>query len=237
MDVNKAKDKLAKLMAVAKNAGSAEGEASNALRMAEAIMRKFGLEEADAVTEAPKNFDWSSQFVPYVYDGCKATKMPPWIQCMAVGVAEFTDTVAKIHTRNGGVGIGFYGEISDVAFAQWLLQYLIDNVQKEASAHVELGRSGRIQFRTAMASRISKRMKDLRAERTEAFAASTGTALVVVNRKIEERNQEFGASNYKTTKIEVRDRGAFEAGCAAGNKVNFSKPISGKQAHAQLTAG
>jgi len=56
MDLNDAKDRIAKLLAVASNEGSSEGEKSNAFTAAYILMAKFDL-EADECKHSEKQFD------------------------------------------------------------------------------------------------------------------------------------------------------------------------------------
>lgn len=144
MDIESAKRKVAKLIAIAKEgSGATEGEADNALRQAEALMRKYDIEAGECVTaEAKPNFDWSSCFTPYGNKYHVAASLPIWYQAMAVGVANFTDTICRAHTnREQGMGCGFYGEQADVIFAVWLTDYLKETVQRTAVAHKDLSRA------------------------------------------------------------------------------------------------
>ncbi len=85
-------------------------------------------------------------------------------------------------------------------------------------------------FRKAMASRLSSRMRDLRRERDEEFAAAsnpkgTGTALVIVTDKLTKRDAEFGSPKYRSARVMVRDQIAAHKGTLAGDQIGFAKPI------------
>lgn len=231
-----AKDKVAKLMALAKNSAATESEAERALAQAESLMRKFGIDQAECLlTGESAQFDWASQFTPYGNKYHQAASIPLWYQFVATGIANFTDTIVRVHhDKNAGMGVGFYGERSDIAFAIWLMDYLRDTVQSTAASYKELSRSDREAFRKGMATRLAKRMRDLRKERDAAYQASTGTALVVISDKLAKRDAEFGAASYKSSKVSVTNAVAAAMGREAANKVGFNRPVAAQQQHAML---
>lgn len=231
MDIDRAKEKVAKLMALAQNAGATEGEAENAMRQADALMRKFGFEEGDLKEGKPRaGFDWATEFAPYGIARQPAKTLPGWYGMLAVGVANFTDTIVRQHDhREKGRGVGYYGDRSDVLFATWLITYLRDTVWRVVAKQKDLSRLEREDFRKAMVGRLNFRMKQLRSEREEAFKQGTGTALVVVNTKISERDAEFGAPQYKRTSVVVRSQEAAHRGRGEADKVGFNKVIGGEE--------
>lgn len=241
MDHEKAIQKIQKLFALAKNGGGAtEGEVENALRQAEAMMRKFGIEQSECVESVAKaTFDWCEDFAPYGVARQPAKSVPAWYQFIATGVAAFTDTIAKSHfDAVRGYGVGFYGERGDVMFAVWLVTYLRDTVWKVASKQTDLGRGEREDFRKAMGSRLASRMKKLRRERDQAFEeveTSTGTALAIVDAKIAQRNARFGAPSYSMRSVAYRDADVAARGTAAGNNVGFGRPLGNTGNSTQLT--
>src|SRR5574343_408338 len=230
MNYEDAKKKAQKLMAMAKDQRGNENEAERALAQAESLMRKFGI-EAGELTEsaASKDFDWGSDFAPYGWGGRPAKSTPKWAQYIATGVAVFTDTIARLHvSRELGHGVGFYGERSDTIFAAWLQVYLRDSVLKEAAKQKDLTRVEREEFKKAMASRLSARMRELRRERDKIFAESgTGTALVVISDKLAKREEQFGTENYKNSNVRYTSSDALTRGQEAGNKVGFNRPLEG----------
>lgn len=236
MDKDQAIRKAQKLMAVAMDSRGNENEAERALVQAEALIRKFGIEQADiASTDAASNFDWADAFHAYGPPRNPAKSCPKWFQIISTGVATFTDTIVRLHyDAVHGYGVGFYGARSDTLFAQWLVGYLKSSVWNAlSSAHRQHPHWSRVEmedFRKAMAARLSWRMRDLRRERDTEFAAApsvqgVGTAMVLVTDKLARRDAEFGAPKYKNTRIVVRDGNAAERGSAAGDQVGFSKPI------------
>lgn len=232
MDRDSALRKAQKLMAVAMDGRGNDNEAERALAQAEALMRKFGLEDSEVKgSAAAKGFDWGNSFAPYGIPRQPAKSVPSWFGIVAMGVGRFTDTIVKQHYHSDkGYGVGFYGEASDVIFAQWLVTYLRDTVWCEAK---KFGgdRAANGDFRHAMACRLQARMYTLRTERDVAFREATnsagqkGTALMIISDKLVKRDAEFGVQESKTMKKQYRDHAAVGAGYAAGERVGFSRPV------------
>jgi len=230
MDIESAKRKVQKLMAVAKSgSGASEGEADNALRQAEFLMRQFSIEAAECIgTAAQSNFDWANSFAPYGIPRQPAKSVPMWYQFIGTSVANFTDTIARMHHKSDeGYGLGFYGERSETLFAVWLLTYLRDTVWRVAAKQKDLPRAAREEFRKAMAMRLCQRMRQLRLERdVELSKPSSGTALIVVSDKLALRDQEFGAPKYSKKKVNLTNAEAAARGRASAENVGFSRVIS-----------
>ena len=237
MDKDQAIRKTQKLMAVAMDGRGNGNEAERALIQAEALIRKFGIEQAEiASTEAAKDFDWADAFHAYGSPKNPAKSCPKWFQVISTGVANFTDTIVRLHYNAAhGYGVGFYGDRADTLFAQWLVGYLKGRVWAALilarKTHPEWGRIESEDFRKAMAGRLSFRMRELRRERDVEFATATslqgvGTALILVTDKLAQRNVEFGTPKYRSSRIEVRDQVAAQKGSLAGDQIGFSKPLS-----------
>ena len=233
-------------MAVAMDGRGNENEAERALAQAEALIRKFGIEQAEiASTEAAAGFDWTDAFHAYGPPRNPAKSCPKWFQIISTGVATFTDTIVRLHYDAAlGYGVGFYGDRADTLFAQWLVGYLKGSVWEALNRahreHPQWSRSDMEDFRKAMAARLSSRMKDLRRERDIEFAAplqhGTGTALMLVTDKLARRDAEFGAPKYKNARIVVRDQLAAHKGTLAGDQIGFAKPIQCRPADPLTTA-
>ena len=123
MDINRAKEKVAKLLRLAKNDAATENEAERALAQAEALMREHGFEQNDVLEgKGNHSFMWGSQFSAYGNKYHQAKTLPQWYSYLCVGVAKFTDTIVRSH-RNVelGRGVGFYGEQGDIDLAVCLV--------------------------------------------------------------------------------------------------------------------
>lgn len=236
MDKDQAIRKAQKLMAVAMDGRGNENEAERALAQAEALIRKFGIEQAEiASTQAASDFDWADAFHAYGPPRNPAKSCPRWFQIISTGVANFTDTIVRMHYDAAqGYGVGFYGDRADTLFAQWLVGYLKSSVWEALNVahrqHPEWSRSEMEDFRKGMAVRLSSRMQNLRHERDTEFATAAtargiGKALVLVTDKLARRDVEFGAPKYKNSRITVRDMNAAHKGSLAGDRVGFAKPV------------
>jgi len=239
MDKDQAIRKAQKLMAVAMDSRGNENEAERALVQAEALMRKFGIEQADvASSQAASDFDWAQAFHPYGPPKNPAKSCPKWFQFLATGIATFTDTIVRMHyDPERGYGVGFYGDRADTLFAQWLAEYLKTCVwsalEQARRQHPEWRRTEPEDFRKAMAGRLSERMRILRHDRDAEFATAVthqgiGTALVLVTDKLERRNTEFGAPEYRQSRVTTRSQIATLKGQQAGEKIGFGKPLGDK---------
>jgi hypothetical protein len=234
MDKETAKEKVAKLMAMATDGRGNAFEAEAAMRQAQKLMQKFGIDAAElyARTGEKPVYKWDVGFVVPSKRGPVKT-LPLWFQLLATGVGIFTDCrVVGARETNLGVGIRFEGDETDVAYAMWLCEHLRDDCQYQST----LGFSGepdeQKSFRKAYAIRVQMRMKAMVAERRQAFEAhktSTGTALVVVDQKLVERDLVFGEQKFKQSRgIRLRQDGA-SAGDEAGRRANFSRPVEHQQ--------
>jgi hypothetical protein len=98
MDKEQAIRKAQKLMAVAMDGRGNGHEAERALAQAETLMRKFGIEQAEiASTRAATDFDWAEAFHAYGPPKNPAKSCPRWFQFISTGVANFTDTIVRLH--------------------------------------------------------------------------------------------------------------------------------------------
>lgn len=214
-------------MAMVNDKGASEQEVETALRQAESLIAKHSIQLAELMneTKAPITFDWDNQFVPYGDDGKSkwcAKSCPPWFNTLTFGVAIFTDCLIKMHTKpnNVGIGVGFYGEFQDVAFAVWLTSYLRNIVFSSGEG---LSRSDKNAFRRGMCVKLQLRMKELRSNRDKEFKEA-GTAMVLVNTKISQRDEMFGKQRTKQM-TSPSHKSSFQSGMAAGEKIQFNRPV------------
>jgi hypothetical protein len=227
MDREKALGKIQKLMAMAAaDSNASETEVETALRQAESLMRKFAIDMAEALQAGKKpEFDWQ-QDVTYFGKGNKS--LPLWYQWMAVAVAKFTDTIVIV-TRDPeqGAGVMYRGHSDDVVFATWLIDSLKDQLRR-ATRDASCGSpENRETFRKAFGKGVYTKIEALRKKRDEEMKVSHGTALIVVNTKLVERDAHFGGASYKTTKARVTgDATIYSKGYNAGKNAQVNKPIT-----------
>ncbi len=231
MDREKALDKVKKLMNLANCEAASEGEVDNALRQAEALMRKYAIDMVEAMESGKKlSFDWQEER-SFFGNGNKAC--PIWYQWMAVAVAKFTDTIAaSCRDQVQGAGVLFRGHDEDVIFATWLIDHLKEQLRR-ATRDAKCGSpENRETFRKAFARGVVAKVNEIRAQRDQKLP---GNALIVVNTKITERDAHFGGEKYRTSKSRVTgDSASYSKGFTAGKNATMNKPITGtasKQIH------
>lgn len=235
MNIEEARQKIAKLINLSTNQASTADEAETAMRFAEALMRKFNLTRAEIVDSGNQvRYEWEAAFYGFGRKGRPTMKIPEWFGWLAVAIANFTDTIASsTSTANEGAGIKYKGEAQDVILAMWFLDYLKENIRR-ATREVQMGSSrAREQFRRAMALRLCARLKSLREERT---TVTSGTALVVVNEKLTQRDAVFGQPNYgKSKNVTISDSRALVEGVKAADKVNLNRPLGSNEEHERVS--
>lgn len=235
MNRDEAKAKIAKLMALGTHEATNENEAERALKQAAWLMQKHAIEEAELADArgAAQVFEWSTVNIPQ--DPVNPTKtMIGWISTLAVGIGDFTDTKVECSLLHPwGICMRFQGEAIDVEYAGYLMKHLRDTIRR-MSAEYKLAstRSDREEYRRGMVRGLIARMKQHKREMKEALrqhATVEGTALVVLDRKIAERDARFGAPKYRTRSSSTTSRGEFHqgAGRADSKNVGFGRPVAG----------
>lgn len=227
-----AKAKIEKLMALARDHAANQFEAEAALRQAAYLMKKHNIEEAELGAASGKSvYNWSQVCVPLAPSG-DATSTCTWLGTLGLGIGKFTDTKVDYHrTRDYGMCLRFSGTEVDVQFAVYLCKHLRDQTRLQASQFAG-SRADRETFRRAMSSRVIERMEQLRREmevEMEAHPTAIGTALVVVNRKIVARDEQFGKQVERASSRSAANPRAYSAGQDAGNRVNLSRPLAAQR--------
>ena len=238
-DREKAKDKVAKLMAMANDSGASAQEAETAMRQAEKLMRKHAIDLAEVMDTTGQKpiYEWDEGLVPVGWP--KPVKgQPLWLGWIGSAIGKFTDTRVQWAWGNNQSYLKFQGTDLDVAYAVWLGNHIRNEVRIRANTYDAPGNSSderwanREEFRHQMAMRICDRLQALRAERDIAMrGTSTGTALVLVTDKIAQRDEQFGVQRYSKGNRSFT-RGSYEAaihGREAGNKVQFGRPVTGNE--------
>lgn len=219
-----AEQKIRKLLALA-NGDANENECATALRQAEALMRKHGIDEATVTMAAidAGSLDTSKQTLDLQY----GRLMPSWAGVLSVGVAKFTDTIVRISTVDGRAHVVFAGVTTDVATAAWLLRYLMEAVDRERKAD-KVGH-GVAAYRSAAAVTLQNRMYALRRERDEVFKENTGFALVVVNTKLAKVKELYGEQRTAKVKSKASDLVSHLKGRSAGGRININTAIGSQR--------
>lgn len=235
MNRDEAKAKIAKLMALGTHEATNENEAERALRQAAFLMKQHAIEEAELADArgAAQVFEWSTVNIPL--DPQSPVKSAVgWLGSLAVGIANFTDTKADyVMLHPWGMCARFQGEAIDVEYAGYLMKHLRDTTRRMSAAYkLARTRSDREEYRRGMVRRLIQRMEQHKRETNEALRQHKtveGTAMVVVDRKIAERNAQFGAPKYSTRSTYSNSNGAFHqaSGRTDANNVGFGRPVAG----------
>lgn len=238
-------EKVRKVLAIARDNGGNENEKAAALEHANRLMAAYGIEQAEVDLEEIEQGmmemgqeevtpDWKDRGDKKVY-----RTMPKWAGMLAVGVAQFTDTVVVQQTVAKGEVLVFRGEVSDVEFAKWIFRTVALSVRLEQRASRWTSRRDSIDFLNAAASKLQSRMKELARQRDaiyqKAKQESGSRAVMVVDKKMALVQATFGQQ--KTSRCGFRKTtGASVAGMEAGNRINIpmGRPIGNNGADRRL---
>lgn len=192
--------KIQKLLALAADPGSAEGEAENATRMATKLMVKYGIDEAmlnwelgrDSVRVGRAN-------ARHMCNVASTGKAMNFCGYVALGVAEFTGTIVdlvnriSIHSGTTDTVFRFSGEITDVKLAVWLCETLLAQAQREwRKADTD---SAKVPWLNGWGAAVQKRlcaMAEIKSQEETQMKASDQNALVVLDQKDALIKEKFG---------------------------------------------
>ena len=233
------REKIQKLLAMARDGRGNEHEEEIALKMAERMMRQHNIDIADLEQSSgkPAAYNWRSITLPMGEKAARMTWRPLWVGFLLTGVAQFTDCKGEyVNTQEYGCCAKFSGDEVDIEYAAWLFKFLRDIGYAEG--HSVSGKE-RDSFRKGFAIRVTHRMRVMRAERDQAMKAavtkSGSTALMVVNNKIALRNEQFGKMRTRSTSVNTPSSNGFHLGTRAGDRVQFNRPIGGSGSPKQLS--
>lgn len=250
--LDRIKERIAKLMAMAQDASS-PNEAAIAAQRARALMDKYQLDEYDVSEAAPQEF--ASEAATRAY-----ASVPYHIDILAVAVAKYNDChsvfewtkmdyrmegKARLNGRDGrgtkavGKRIVFRGYKNDVELAKQMLDRLLANIDALCKAYMQANHPGKYNvriggdYKAAAARSLIVKFDEMMIERKRLTVASTGTALVVV--KAARVDDHFGEVSYKSKSksvaknIDYEDHLASEAaraqGYIDGQKIEITKRL------------
>lgn len=237
-------EKVRKLLAMGRDGRGNSNEEEIAMRQANKLMAEYGIAEAECDMAAIDAGELEYGMAHCGPDG-KAPEqgkvyrtMPGYAGILAIGVARFTDSVVVRKRTAHGEMLAFQGEKQDVLLARWVFGVLIESILSEQRSSGWTGRGDANTFRTAAASTLAKRLRDLATERMAMYerakAESNSRALVVVDRKRMEIAKRFGSQKTRTSRSSYSSSGAAIAGQEAGQRINIpsGRPISGNNQRA-----
>lgn len=236
-DLNKIKDRIAKLLRMADDASS-PNEAAIAASRARKLMDKYQLSQLDINDSVDEDFSTSAA-------GRMFAALPQHLSIFSVAVAKYNDVqsffdygVVDFKKKDGdrkkvGKQINFRGYASDVQLAIQMYDTLlaaVDRLCKEylsdkGYAKYPVGVGGK--FKMAAILEISVRLSAMTVERDKITNESTGTSLVLM--KSIAVSEKFGAPKYKEVKVAApkskEDTSAYDAGRRAGRSVEITKTV------------
>lgn len=227
-------DKIRALLSKTTENGCTEAEALAALDKARALM--------DAYQVTDEDLQLSKAEAAILHTEPRDARDPhkiKWYLGSAVG--EFCG--CKIWRSSDG--FTFCGLRSDVQFATWLLDHLAMFVQAELASYLTCCLAPNVERRRMIkgfvfgcAGRISKRLAQL-SRSSESERTENSHALVVIkSAAITNKMNELGIKLRKSTsRYTSFNHAAHEAGCRAGNRASFSRPVSGAAAVLRLKNG
>jgi hypothetical protein len=244
IDRTRAIEKIKKLLALAQDTRANPNEAANAAKQAEAMMRKYNIDNAQVIMKEVKDTDnlsynWVRGDVnKQSKKGCK--QVPTWAQWIAVATSELFDCHVSIRYEGPQQGqvIAIYGYKVDVEVCRWTLDYLLDAVRRMAKDYVANAPDARYlkktvaSFRAGMATAIIRNLhRALEEKRAAERGNSTSTALVVAKRQaVEAKWGQFAYKKTEGTQKLTHDGAAFYAGVEKGRNVNIRpNPIENKK--------
>jgi hypothetical protein len=199
LDLEKIKDRIAKLLRMADDAGS-PNEAAIAAGRARALMDKYQIAAFDAHAQVKDSF--SAQGASIYFN-----EIPAYMSSLAVSVAKYNDCQARYEKapmfgeHQGKQRVTFQGYTQDVEFAIQMYKRLLKICERLACEYVKAkGETSvnaitrlKVQFKYGAMIEINNRLHQMTAER-DAITSSAGTSLVIVKAKGVEG--EFGKVNY-----------------------------------------
>jgi len=252
-NLDKIKERIAKLLAMAQDASS-PNEAAIAAQRARALMDKHQLDEYDVSEAAPQEF--AREAVTRAFSA-----MPYHIDILSVAIAQYNDCHAVSEwatmdykmqskanqnakvgggfTKSTGKRVVFRGYKNDVELAKQMLERLLNNIDHLCKKYMQENHPGRYnvrlgsEFKTNAARALRIKFDEMMTEREKITYHGTGTSLVVA--KAAQVDEEFGSVKYQSKSRSVSAPGSIddyvhmqrakEAGYRAGQSIEITKRL------------
>lgn len=222
-DIISVKERIAKLIAMAKDSSSPH-EAAIAARRARSLMDKYQLSEADIDNNYTESFSDERASGDY-----KA--VPRWVDWLSVAVATLNDcTSARARKRSEDRNVRdshylrFKGYETDVAIATAMFNGFIILIDRLCANYMRervylANKSVSNAFKVGCTRELVERIEAIAKERTEicAIDSEPGTGLMVL-KKVEAVHAHFGDPGYKTSYSKTIVTGSTEAARRAGQR-------------------
>lgn len=161
------------------------------------------------------------------------TRKVPVDYCVQ-GIARYCGVRMWFDMRTGFRVISVLGLHGDVEMAKYLYSMLAAAI-KSTSAKVR-GRSEKTSFQVGMAIRLNERLVQMAIDLEPKAKTASGTALVVVkNAVVKEAFDKLGLHFARASSgPRASDSAAYEAGRAAGDRVNLNRPVAAREPNKML---
>jgi hypothetical protein len=225
--------KIAALKAKIPERGATEDEAIAALAIAEKLMEKHGITEADL-----KSVEFSRDMREGSFTQKQKIIHPSQKYC-SVTIGRFCNVKPWTSSTNSKKHLKLFGLINDVEMAEFLLglihdsmdrgwkEFLTTNSKGSASRHTQYW-----SFMIGFAERVNDKINEIVESRT-VQTDSTGNDLVEIKMALVEQGMESMLPDVRLKKTSFRsmkaNMDAYGQGQTAGDKVNLQRPISRQQ--------
>lgn len=219
--------RIQRLLAMANDASSPH-EAAIAARRAEALMRKYNLDEADVILK-----DMTDDDIVDIGANTGYKTMPAWHGTLSVQVAMLMDCECRAYAYHRRRTITFLGQREDAQVAAYIFEYLVETIQRlskkyRAKMRKEKGAGHGTNmnlYRHGLNHAICQTIKEMIREKEEQMKQHTpGTALVVAKKDL--IIKKFGDTNYRTSKsMEINDPIAYLDGKADGENIRINPAL------------
>jgi hypothetical protein len=232
VNLAKIKAKIKALLAMNIDNGASENEAMVAMAKVGELLQQYNLSMMDIGEVREEGCITAQYTTDSKHSGVEVD--------VASVVAKFTSTKVWMVRQKDSIVLSFFGAQSDVDLANYLVMVVKNAYENEyakfkmSEAYVSYTghrRTLNTSFRRGFVHRVNARISDMINENNKAYAASTGTALVIVE-KAKFVEEEFSKMNMKLRKQTRYQRtatngSAYNAGSSAGNNVSFNRPVGG----------
>lgn len=221
-------ERIAQLRKMVPENGATEDEALAALNMADKLMQKHGITEADL-----RKVEFSRDMRTGHFQQKQKVEHPSTKFC-GMTIAKFCGIMTWWNTSRGRAE--YFGMKDDVEMAEYLTKVIHDAMDRGWKEYLRMmpkGVSGSSRhteywsFMLAFGNRINKRIEELMTVRVE----TTGTDLVVLKNQIVAEGAKVLLPGLRLSGSRVGgiavNGAALAAGRAAGDRVNLNRPLSG----------
>lgn len=157
---------------------------------------------------------------------------------LITGIGRFCTLVVYSISGEGHAGkYTMFGTPQDLEMGEYLYEicaFAMDDGWQDYMDRHGYSLAKRASFRAGFASRVYRRLMDMKSER-DRRQTSTSTALVVLkDQLVKSEFGKLGISLSKRAGTQARDGHAYNEGAAAGGRVNLERPVSGPASNPHL---